>query len=1705
MWVSYSYDVGSLSSGSELFGFPIPENLVTSNKISYLDLWNLLQEYQALTNSSTIVSYYDEEIGAYKILSSSTELSTDSEIQLLIQRSQISEIGSLLERVEDLENNISQLHSVFKNDIEFKPTNQVKANSEPLDIAMLYAAPLTRKDGIKIKECDNWNLNFDMERKKLLEAFERSQIHASIRFETATLEHLREIIELKPRIIHISCHGYYQRNSPNEFVLAFEDSKCLGMRDEVNQSRLKKVLETQSQYFNIVIVSACFSQAIGHVFLDAGIDCVIAIHDQCKILDDAAISFAVTFYRSLLRGKTIKNSFIEAKKNVNFEQAAMRTTCCCAHNHKRHCTWKVKNDHMEHTPNEQCVCEKRNNDSVHKLNCEWALKFLAKYNKTRVPNDQEVKDGSWVICCCSPEVPHNEAMKFKLLMKDKEAANKVLFSERAQKEIQEPYTYETLFKPPPVRQKIIGRNKEMQELLELGKNNRVVIVNGKLGIGKSLLVKSVAHYACERRIFKHGVLYLNLQGKTNSSTINQMIAKSLNVPWEKSKEEIARIIENMHLLIIIDNVGGIIAHNKEKVKNKIASWVERTQFPKFWIVLSGESNIKLDRAAEFKLEELSKRAAAKLIKTRTEVYQKIRNDILKLLNCIGKSPTELFQVMPVLMEKSVDEFLIDYQSHHSNPTASEESRSLYLSLTYLQNRKPESVSLIKLLSLLPAGIFRENLDLVCHQQACNWRDALNLLESHEGEEWLVKIHLSDHQGNNAMGDEEEQNHDLRSSISLDEYENINLVKCDSATSEEILMVSEPVKKYIKSEISSSADDAIICMEYLTSLSRVLMQVISQQPSMACSNVMKSVSNFNALTPSPTWKLCNCEEIIAEVLTTVTNSKLSPQKLFESMERNFWDFLSETYLRQIFNNRREVEIGNLIFEMGQCVMCIYLLLGKKNQAFNSIDSVKKCLKTFTTNDSLKHKLRLSWSAMKIEFKNKFRIEKAIKQAEKASQHFEINGLLDCLAESYLLRAIISINAPLKPKEMTESRIEEIEEHLEQAINRFKDLRFSIGSAGLARSYLTYCDWKISNSHSDEDIARKLQYSYKTFKELNLKGLEERSLYLLGKVYLNMERLIAAEESWRFALEMARKYKDRRYEVEINEQLNLIFERIRRRSGNVIVVLRAFPLVSGDVNTENFAQDSVVCTHFSSFKKSLLDTLYQKRKLIYMKFDVGNRQKLIEYIKEGCKVLHLSTCMPQMESLVLESSNFSADKVPISELHELFGSVTERPGLDLVVLAMPFSEKIGEYLINHIGINFVICFDYKEFPLCKYLTQLQLMFEKAIEIFCEKFYTLLVEGKTVRDAWKVAKQISDDFVDSNVKLFEHLNDDDFNIEELYEGKGPILLGKGDTALFSDSSSDILSHESVLFPGHVLHTSKQGQFVNIQKTNSSLVGRHRAAFEIIEKLLQSRLVHIVGQKGIGKSSLAKHIGYYLYARDKYHDGVFWINMKSQGSLAQFNENLEKEGLFMSFEDNDMEQNLTNKSILLILDDCDDIIKDSNAQFHNLIETLHSKYKLSLIITSYPVELGYPCERFELQPLAPLESASMLLAYVERNIERKEIIPYNKEMNIAEDLTESALLKECMNLPSKIKELAANLTHENFKVLEFKRRQSNDSPVSLPPLLSKMTESNELRWSDEELAEEEEKKTVKEERKRPKNREHSGKKKRGTSKVLKKQKSKF
>ena len=68
-------------------------------------------------------------------------------------------------------------------------------------------------------------LDFESERLQIINALNRNGTGGSIRFDAATVERLIEVLEYKPKIIHISCHGSYDPIKGNQFYLAFEQNK----------------------------------------------------------------------------------------------------------------------------------------------------------------------------------------------------------------------------------------------------------------------------------------------------------------------------------------------------------------------------------------------------------------------------------------------------------------------------------------------------------------------------------------------------------------------------------------------------------------------------------------------------------------------------------------------------------------------------------------------------------------------------------------------------------------------------------------------------------------------------------------------------------------------------------------------------------------------------------------------------------------------------------------------------------------------------------------------------------------------------------------------------------------------------------------------------------------------------------------------------------------------------------------------------------------------------------------------------------------------------------------------------------------------------------------------------------------------------------------------------------------------------------------
>ena len=128
--------------------------------------------------------------------------------------------------------------------------------SSVTDIAYLYSVPLVREENSKIHSM-GLPIDHNTEIDDITEGLEETKKNVNFRIETATIDSLQNLFMIKPKVVHLSCHGDYD-NKAKTYYLAFESKKVLGMMEKLTMNRLKKLFENQKNLKSIeaMVVSA---------------------------------------------------------------------------------------------------------------------------------------------------------------------------------------------------------------------------------------------------------------------------------------------------------------------------------------------------------------------------------------------------------------------------------------------------------------------------------------------------------------------------------------------------------------------------------------------------------------------------------------------------------------------------------------------------------------------------------------------------------------------------------------------------------------------------------------------------------------------------------------------------------------------------------------------------------------------------------------------------------------------------------------------------------------------------------------------------------------------------------------------------------------------------------------------------------------------------------------------------------------------------------------------------------------------------------------------------------------------------------------------------------------------------------------------------------------------------------------------------------
>ena len=185
---------------------------------------------------------------------------------------------------DNLYNDIKYKYKKIQNQITY--LNRYQNNEEKYDLIYLYASPLT----INKKE-QFIPINYRLEIQKILQLMNKSKKQFNCLFECADEKIFRNLIKKQTKILHISSHGYLEDYNYHDYCLTLEEK---GSEQHINKDILNEILKAsteQIQKIDLIIISTCYSQQLGELFIQNNAKNVIYIHGYTEISNLASVKF----------------------------------------------------------------------------------------------------------------------------------------------------------------------------------------------------------------------------------------------------------------------------------------------------------------------------------------------------------------------------------------------------------------------------------------------------------------------------------------------------------------------------------------------------------------------------------------------------------------------------------------------------------------------------------------------------------------------------------------------------------------------------------------------------------------------------------------------------------------------------------------------------------------------------------------------------------------------------------------------------------------------------------------------------------------------------------------------------------------------------------------------------------------------------------------------------------------------------------------------------------------------------------------------------------------------------------------------------------------------------------------------------------------------------------------------------------------------
>ena len=1291
MAIRYTYEVdGQLAA--TWFKVDLPSFVKDAGVLQVDQLRDLFQSNGVYTDELRLISYYDPSTSLYVPFTTPLPIPPDPSffLQLVLRKERNAEIKELMEEVAALAKKVEALENpqqlLLESQQSLIQSHSVYPRSS-IDVAVLLAAPLVRVSGRTRNGLYNSNLDFESDKRALLKYLRANSIKIAVRFEAATLQNLAQMLQSQPSILQIECHGCF-KNDIGSFYLAFEDTRNMGELKEVNKDMLTETLQEamKGNVRNlIVLVNACYSQTVASVFLKAGVRCVIAVHQQTRVLDTAVKMFTQEFYRQLFFcHQSIREAYNLAVQSVRREQSSL-LTCCCAHEHTPTCKWARRATHdreavdvcKEHIAT--CSCPNARVSNFHKPQCDWARDFLDDFMPDRELSDKELKEG-YIVCCCKPDVPHGEGMKF-ILFADSEFETSFIDSRECEEIKLHPSDKPT---PPLITTRIIGQHDKIQEIVAaLGKHtdSRCINVIGDPKVGKTVLVKRAAYYAFERQAFTDGVIYIDMTGRSSFSYIYRQIENAMKTSGIKTKRDLCNFISGLALLIIIDGTEDILRHEHSDFVQKLLYIAENTILSKIMIV--SQEKINIEGTIVIRVNPLSPHRSAELLVLLTgEILpSRMRKNLTelgkhRLFSLIGTSPHAIKLLANNI--KTADDLDLIVRTHEQGLRAQTQETIAYQMASDFLAANPHREKLFRLLSFFPSGLHKSDIVILCDRLGIDHQDNLPGFGRQNSDEegktnWFV----------------EEHNDWFTAHTGFSQY--ISKTESFQARNE---FVSEVVR-------------------YLAELSRSLMRIMaSTSPYIDLTNLKM----FNAVVDHGLWGSPTEVEI-----NLVIPDSFIPKKYYERHERNFLHFLNPDRLMEIVGEAPSSGLMTIIGELALCTATCCLLIWSKDQALETLHLGLRVCERFHIQKAFCSLLLME--AGLIDSK-----EQSESLRLTAFQGFSDLDCADGLVETYLFQLLYKDRLGSK----------ELRDMTELLKNQFA--RTHNCSLARARMDLAIAEHRIQTETARQQILNQISSAFDVFVQLKKEHWAVRCLIAKIDYYLYEDTTKDVLRIYSDAVLKSQPLKNQILGKLLSEKQVLINRKLPKRSENVISFLKSYPLVKG------FERAGSVARVFNTFRMKIVEMFKSVKKQVYVRFDSASFDNLLEALQGGCCALHLSSTEYADNGFIFENPDGSAHFVPIPELITRLKKISS-PAFKLVVIEAPFAETIAERLHADLGLPHVIGFHMKNFTNAAEYFPVQAVVDEAVCCFSVALYDNLLRGLTVKEAFLAASTANDAFLTAN----------------------------------------------------------------------------------------------------------------------------------------------------------------------------------------------------------------------------------------------------------------------------------------------------------------------------------------------------------------------